>query len=310
MILIYARARDQFVNDVIDWIKSAGEACVKISNEAYFEVDGFNLPIKGEVCLKFSTLYESVANLQRVKSIWFYGGNSFNKSLTDRDNLTQKLLLDGVLSSIRVRKIGGVNNVFPNSKIVDLGIARSLGLNIPDTLVTRSKLDLLNFYNKYRKDGVISKRVMDGGVVESEDYIHDISKTIIVDDEKISKLPERFGLSLFQKQISKEYEIRIIYINGLIFSAAIFDTSVDYRQNLLKESDSPRIIPYTLPPQISSKIEKLMKALNYTFASIDMIKGFDDFYFLEINPAGQISYINGRCNFYLEKLVAKFLCNE
>lgn len=71
-----------------------------------------------------------------------------------------------------------------------------------------------------------------------------------------------------------------------------------------------RMIPFKLPGDIEEKLEKVYRKFNLNYDSADLIYSNDDYYFLEINPTGQISFINNACNYNIEKNVAQILKNE
>jgi glutathione synthase/RimK-type ligase-like ATP-grasp enzyme len=124
---------------------------------------------------------------------------------------------------------------------------------------------------------------------------------------------KQFIPSLIQEKIEKKYEIRIFYIDGETYTIAIFSstnkrTSIDFRKYDFNKPN--RMVPYILPEDIYDKIKLLMKKLNLSTGSIDMIKNEDNYYFLEINPIGQLGMVSYCGNFYLEKKIAKFLINK
>lgn len=52
-----------------------------------------------------------------------------------------------------------------------------------------------------------------------------------------------------------------------------------------------------------------MNKLNYSSGSIDLVVDKDDKYiFLEVNPVGQFGMVSYPCNYGLEKIIAKALC--
>ncbi|WP_028873120.1 hypothetical protein [Psychroserpens burtonensis] len=71
-----------------------------------------------------------------------------------------------------------------------------------------------------------------------------------------------------------------------------------------------RIVPFKLPLKIKEKLEKVFKKFNLNYGSADLMYVDNEYYFLEINPTGQISFINNICNYYLEELLVKILKNE
>ena len=52
-----------------------------------------------------------------------------------------------------------------------------------------------------------------------------------------------------------------------------------------------------------------MKKIGLNSGSIDMIvTPSNDFVFLEVNPVGMFWQVSYPCNFYIEREIAKFLC--
>ncbi|WP_339834966.1 hypothetical protein [uncultured Flavobacterium sp.] len=70
-----------------------------------------------------------------------------------------------------------------------------------------------------------------------------------------------------------------------------------------------RIIPFKLPNEIESKIDSVFKKFNMNYGSADLMYSNNNYYFLEINPTGQISFINRACNFYIETQLAAKIKN-
>ena len=97
--------------------------------------------------------------------------------------------------------------------------------------------------------------------------------------------------SIVQRNIKKEYEIRVTVVNEAVFAAKVdsqsnADTKYDWRRKKLKFEC------YDLPESISSKCISLVKRLNLKFGAIDLIKDKSGQYiFLEINPNGQWAWI-------------------
>jgi len=91
-----------------------------------------------------------------------------------------------------------------------------------------------------------------------------------------------------------------------IFSQNDEQTKTDFR---VYNYDKPnRCVPFKLPVEIENKLNKLMKILDFESGSIDIIYGTDNnFYFLEINPIGQIGMVSYPCNYMLEKEIAREL---
>ena len=137
------------------------------------------------------------------------------------------------------------------------------------------------------------------------------SYTRELDEELIKSQDEYFFPSLIQEKIDKEFEIRSFYLEGNIYSMAIFSQNDTQTQTDFRHYNSQRpnrTIPYILPEIIQKKIALLMNKLNLICGSLDLIKSKDGNYvFLEVNPNGQFGMISKPCNYQLEKKIANFL---
>ena len=92
---------------------------------------------------------------------------------------------------------------------------------------------------------------------------------------------------IYQKLIEKEYELRIIYVDGECFCGKIPSLPshvVDWRvPGLQFEWEKSEI-----PSDLKNRLKLLMDSLNLKFGAIDVIKSIDGkHYFLEVNPNGE-----------------------
>ncbi len=91
-----------------------------------------------------------------------------------------------------------------------------------------------------------------------------------------------------------------------IFSQMGEESSLDFREVDVNGNHPNRMVPFTLPGDVASKIRKLMKNLRLESGSLDFIVTPDDeYYFFEVNPVGQFDFLNEICNYHIEKFIAK-----
>lgn len=196
------------------------------------------------------------------------------------------------------------------NKLRVLCMAKSIGLEIPESWVFTKKTDVLSIMHKIAKGTLITKPIEEGFYYFSEDFSYNVL-TSRVNNCFIQSLPKCFPPSLFQKEIEKDFEVRSFYIDGSFYSMAIFSqedkqTEVDYRNYNLSHPN--RICSYHLPKEIQDKLKLLFKEIGLNCGSVDLIKSIDGkFVFLEINPVGQFGMVSRPCNYNLEYLVAKWL---
>lgn len=208
--------------------------------------------------------------------------------------------------------IGDYEEENQSNKIYDLFLAQKVGLNIPDSIITNIKKDVLYFLDKHKQ--VITKSITIYPRLFYEDKVYSSNKTIIVSQEHIDNLHETFAISLFQEYTEKKIEIRIFYFDNTFFSMAIFSqndpqTQIDFRNYNYEKPN--RNIPFKLPKKIESKLKKFIKLKKISSCSIDLIvTPENEFVFLEVNPQGQFEWISYYCNYHIEKKIANHLSEK
>lgn len=174
------------------------------------------------------------------------------------------------------------------NKILQIQRAIKLGFSVPETLVSSERSELLAFANSFKD--IIIKPLKSGRI---RDRDHDrLIYTNKLDPSHLENLSQ-FDLTpcIFQRQIEKEYEIRVTVVGDQVFAARVDsqlhpETKIDWRKKKLKFKE------YILPSGIMSKCINLVNDLNLYFGAIDLIKSTDgQYYFLEINPNGQWAWI-------------------
>lgn len=198
----------------------------------------------------------------------------------------------------------------PN-KLSVLRTAREAGLAVPETLVTTSRDDLLEFIDEHGE--VVTKTVGDVADISSGDtafhmYTGRLSRS------RVESMPERFFPTLVQEAVEKRYEVRTFYLDGRLWSMAIFSqldaqTSVDFRR--YNHERPNRSVPYRLPASVRKRVVDLMEALDLKTGSLDFIRSDEGRYvFLEVNPVGQFGMVSDPCRYRLEKRVAEYLVRQ
>jgi ATP-GRASP peptide maturase of grasp-with-spasm system len=263
----------------------------------------------------------------KVKVVWFrrWDHNNRNKEVlftelrhqTWGNSRAVDSHLGNELSAVRdfffssftsAKWLGDPLNCAPN-KLHMLKLAASLGLDIPETLVTTDPEEVRRFAERHGE--IVAKAIRDMTVCVFDDSIY-MTYTGIVPDELLQESGWPGGFpSLFQEKLSKKYEIRSFYLDGNFYSMAMFtqndvSTRVDSRR--YQDHARTRCVPYALPTYIEDALRKLMEQLRLETASIDVVRTLDDrFVFLEANPIGQFGMTSYPCNYSLEEKIAKAL---
>lgn len=267
----------------------------------------FNVKIDGS--FKYSILDQSDYN-----SVWFR-----RTKLPEINNLSceNKLYIlnetesfcKNLFSTISAKWLSQPDAIYrAENKILQLKLAQKLGFSIPATIITNSKSDLAEFYEKNHKN-IIIKPISQTRIQYKENPAFIF--TNVVPDKYIKEI-DKFDLTpcIFQENIFKEYEIRVTVVDEKVFAAKVFsqednETKTDWRKKKLNFHKT------TLPEEIENLCIQLVKKLDLSFGAIDLIKTPDGGYvFLEINPNGQWAWIESQTEQKISDAIIKFLINE
>ncbi len=261
-------------------------------------------------------------NITSLDSYWYRRGaliiDSASFKITDNTNLNLYLrkeyfdLITGIHFFLTTNT-NSISSFLDNdtNKLANLVYAKKAGLTVPETIVTTMKSVLLPFFHQC-SGKIITKPIYHIGYYEDALSFYG-ALTWAVTEEDIDELPETFGVSLFQKNIEKAFELRIFFLHGKIFSTAIFSqndkmTQTDFR-NYNRETPN-RVVAFELSGEIKNKLGVFMQIVNMNSGSIDMIYDTNGNYvFLELNPVGQFGMTSEPCNYNIDRLIAEKICN-
>ena len=193
-----------------------------------------------------------------------------------------------------------------SNKIEQLTIAARIGFTIPDTLVTRSLPNLRQFFDIHQ-GRVICKAVKNGFVNDYNGATVALTQRI---DEDFFTYADDFASipSIYQPEIQKVFDIRVIVIRHNVFATAIHsqehvETEVDWRAWDMCDF-ALRHEPIELPTQIADYCRKITEHYGLTYSAIDLILGQDgNYYFLELNPNGQWAWIEHKTGYRIRDAI-------
>lgn len=331
MVLLLGSKDDAFTSYVAEWLSYLNQDYIVFLGEENVKVISFNKQ-KSELMIKYHNreinLFEIDSVLSRrsgIKSINYTTSNEIpNLSIEANDlsvfHVNQEALkmteyIHFILRRNCKKIIGGFNHNVVN-KLIVLEFAKEIGFNIPIYSILSTKRDLCKFYTNAKREGqnIITKPMAEGVYAFSENFGY-YSYVERVKENDFKSIPDKFFPSFFQVEIKKKYEIRVFYLSGRCYSMVILSqdsvyTETDFRKPILNNSLN-RKLPYVLPKSIEDKITLLMDKLLLNTGSIDLIVDSEnEYYFLEVNPVGQVLMTSVPCNYYLDKLVALSLINN
>lgn len=200
-----------------------------------------------------------------------------------------------------------------NSKLLQLKIASQCGMSIPLTLCSNDPKDIRYFLLKYEAEGVIYKPLCPGFWFEDNQ-----TKIAYTSQITFLELPHNQLLQLtpgiYQKKITKKYELRITCFGNHIVAAKL--NSQEHESGLLDWRAIPqgqlKVEPYDLPLEIKQKIIEFMRKFGIVFGCFDFIVTPDgEYVFLEVNEQGQFLWIEDyNPQFKMLDIFINFLLNK
>lgn len=189
------------------------------------------------------------------------------------------------------------------NKMLQLSIAEKNGLKIPETLFSNDEVEIRNFLNEKCSAKAVAKL---HGVLSKNMSGENMVSTMIISQSNIENLSDViYSPMIFQPYIEKEYELRIVYLDGEFFAGKINNSeNADWRvtqENYFWSVDQ-------LPQDIEMNLTSMMKEMGLYFGAIDMIKSTDGaYYFLEVNPQGEWGMLQKELGFPVAERIADHL---
>lgn len=321
-ILIITHTGDNFsIEKVTEHIDKNGCEVIR------FDVDLY--PLQNKLSTRFEdgewiTVLETPEKKYRlddISAIWYR--RAYNMANGLKEELDGKFL-GAALGEIRNTLFGffesadvyslGKPSVYRrlDSKEEQLKIAVKIGLKIPETCITNNPDEAKQFVLKHRN--VIAK--MQTGFAIYEDGVENVVFTNVITEEKLEELDTLLYCPMqFQKKIEKKKELRVTIVGRDVYAFEIDSqqserAKVDWRKDGVNLID--KWIPTELPADIEAKLLELLDVYHVDYGAIDMIVSpEDDYYFIEINAAGEFFWLDNLTEGNLiSKSIADVLCDK
>jgi glutathione synthase/RimK-type ligase-like ATP-grasp enzyme len=186
-------------------------------------------------------------------------------------------------------------------KVRQLRVAAEVGLKVPRTLITsdperaqRFVAELAGVQTVYKTFSCTHAIWRETRLLRQEDLAH-------VDAVRVAPV-------IFQEFIPADCDLRITAVGGKLFPAAIRskprEGAIDFRTSM----GDAAVRAEQLPAKISEKLTKLMTRLGLVYGAIDMRRTPDgDYYFFEVNTAGEFLFIEDRTEQPIARAIADWL---
>lgn len=182
---------------------------------------------------------------------------------------------------------------YASSKLRQLRIASEVGFVIPQTLVTNKADAAREFFHQVngKMVGKLLTALSRSMEANSSFFLY----TSIVKEEDLQNAESlRYCPMVFQEQIPKQQELRVVYVNGNVFvgalnadalNADVYAAAIDWRKPGV---DVGAWQHHELPEEVVRRLQAFMNRFGLLFGSLDFIlTPSGEYVFLEINPIGE-----------------------
>lgn len=324
MVLVFTNKADAHPTNVIKHLISWGVPVFRLNTECLLTDYEFSWWCNEDGCDFYIKNIKNGLELygHNITAIWDrrpvepkelpvrYGDRKLNKFLREE--------AWGFLRFLRfylkdIYSIGSIVEDRPaSSKMLQLSIARRLGMAVPDTVFANTKSSFASLLHRHTD---ISLKPIDANSFftdQGTEYVFYSRKA--TSKEVVSQPAEAFEqtVSFLQNYVEKKYELRLTVCNSDVVACKIDSQSldddkgkVDWRQGYdygLKQE----IVD--VPDKIKEFCISFLKEIHLNFGCFDFIVTPDNEYvFLECNPNGQWLWIELATGFDISRIIAKNL---
>lgn len=204
-------------------------------------------------------------------------------------------------------------HVLEHNKLLQMKIAAECGLRVPDTIVSNSAGEIIEFCRDHGgavATKILRKSVFNNTAIRSGGWIY----TNIVTLDYLERNADNISSTalMVQEYVPKKVELRVTAVGKRLLTCAIHSqdserTKVDWRRYDFERVEHEI---FNLPEAVERKIMTFMNRCSLSFGAIDLIvTPDDDFVFLEVNPNGQYGWIERLTGLPISRAIAEALAD-
>jgi glutathione synthase/RimK-type ligase-like ATP-grasp enzyme len=190
-------------------------------------------------------------------------------------------------------------------KVLQLQVAREVGLVIPRTIITNDPSEILAAFTEFDQQMIVKPSRT--GYVESSSGEYAIFTSQVLEEHLHDVEDARLSPAIYQPLVPKACDVRVTIVGQRIFTAEILsqdepEAVVDWRKTT--DPDLPHR-EGDLPSHVADALLKLMDSLGLEFGAVDFVRTpTNEYIFLEINPNGQWLWLDDKLGLGITDAVA------
>lgn len=309
-VLIVSTAVDAATDEVVRILGERGTNVTRVNSE--------DLPFDGSLSIDFQSASGTTLQYNgkgiTAQAIWYRRVRTpakpekMDSGIYDFCLRENRATLLGGLMTQRTRWMSHPAAVWQAEfKPFQLRAAQDVGLKIPKTLVSNDPDAIARAQTQF--GSMIVKPARSGHFWQGgEEYA---IFTSALSAERLDSLDDaRWTPSIYQELLPKEVDVRVTFVGGKFFAAAIHSqtdpaAAIDWRKTENAGLPHSKI---ELPDLLLERLQRLMALLGLEFGCIDLVKTpRGEYVFLEVNPSGQWQWLDDKLGLGISAAVADWL---
>jgi glutathione synthase/RimK-type ligase-like ATP-grasp enzyme len=311
MILVISYEGEEHTAGVVNLLRAEGREVVQI--------DLADFPAKNNIALSWSNgavakyeVYTSrgVFDLARANVGWWRRVRPFTPHVEIR-RPSDKAFVESETSQAVNGMLDALTCTWVNPREADSiahhkpyqwAVAQQVGLRVPRTMVTNNPSQARQFIAQIAPGSVVFKAFL----ASTQDW----RETRLVEESDIELLDlVKYAPVIFQEYI-EGVDLRITAVGEAFFAAEIDARQTRYPVDMRMVVGEALVKPVTLSPDLQGRLLALQRRLNLVYGAIDMRRTpAGDYYFLEVNPAGQWQFVEERTQLPITRAMADLLAS-
>jgi hypothetical protein len=184
------------------------------------------------------------------------------------------------------------------NKLLQLRIARSIGLTVPRTLVS-SDPDRIREFTRAQGGTVIAKTLT--GMLGTALEAGRVRLDSLTNDDELRLAP-----TIYQQEIAGEDHLRVMVFGDWVHAARISSAALDWRL-----ANDMTIAPVEIEAGLREALRQVVDRLGLRMGVFDLkVTPDGQPVFLEVNPQGQFLFVEGMSDMPLTDAFARFAADE
>ena len=309
-VLLLASRFDLSCDRVVAHLRRSGTSYFRLNSEDVQDLAVIAVPNEARVSIR-SDEFNVQLERDTLKAIYFRRGVYPRESVTARHSAQEQLSRSHW--SVFMRSFMVFDSCFwinhpaatykAEHKAIQLSVARSIGFDIPRTVIT-------NDASGVAEAALGSPKVAIKGldtVLVWEDGFETFGYTNLVDTELATLSHLRSAPLIAQEALENKLDLRVTVMGQRVWCASVTHKGEPIEGDWRLHDKNTAFEYFELPRDISRKCRDLCQALGLAFGAIDLALQDDTYFFLEINPTGEWGWLVDQANFPIDVAVAEAL---